>query len=100
VTPQIDKMIEQFDMAYKDGAATGVFTVLDVKKQLATAPDTYEEEDMDRCIPDMYRRPSSEFESCIKSIPSNESCVRPVSTSEVFKYGLVAMASASVERRK
>jgi hypothetical protein len=103
VTRDIDMMIKQFDVAYKDASATGVFTVLDVEKQLATAPDTYEEDDdyMDRCIPDMDRMPSIEFESCIKSIPSHESCVRPtVSAHEVFKSGLVAMASASVERRK
>lgn len=108
VTPQIDKMIEQFDVAYKDGAAVGLFTVLDVEKQLSSVSNTYEEEDMDRSIPDdVYYMPSSEFESCVRSIPSNESCIKPVgydgptlSTSDVFKSGLVAMASASVERKK
>jgi hypothetical protein len=90
VTPQIDKMIEQFDVAYKGDGEMGLFTVLDVEKQLAIAPNAYEDDEyMDRSISmDMY---SSSYESCVE--PKN-------STNNVFKSGLVAMASASVVRKK
>ena len=101
VTPEIDKMIEQFDVAYKHDSATGLFTVLDVEKQLHSVRKEYDDEMMDRCCDDMDR--------CLEYIPSdyssyeNESCVtlsKEVTTSDIFKSGLIAIASGSVERRK
>ena len=81
VTPQIDKMIEQFDAGYKEGVI-GVFTVLDIEKQLgASMPYEYDDcEEMDRSI----------------SFPVPEHN----SINNMFKLGLIETASASVERRK
>ena len=93
VTPQIDMMIEKFHMAYKDSLATGLFTVLDVEKQLNSVPhiDSYEELDMDRGLSDdIYM---GEFESCVSASVEKHS-------DDVFKTGLIASASASVNRRK
>jgi hypothetical protein len=102
VTPQVDMMIEQFHLAYKDSSAVGLFTVLDVEKQLNSISDSYDELDMDRGLSDeieigssyeTYSKPSSSSETCIK--PS-----RPSFNANVFKTGLVESASASVNRRK
>lgn len=87
VTPQIDTMIEKFDMGYKEGAI-GMFTVLDIEKQLGWTGEKDGEDDMDRCLPDrLYER---------------ESCIRPLANpiNDIFKSKIIASASASVERRK
>ena len=89
VTSQIDKMIEQFDVAYKE--KSGLFTVLDVEKQLNTQDHSKIESDdydMDRSC-----SMESSYESEVLEYDGS-------STSSIFKTGLVAMASASVERRK
>lgn len=87
VTPQIDKMIEQFDAGYKEGAI-GFFTVLDIEKQLGAsmASVSYEYEDceeMDRSLP-----------SLPLSFPEHDSI------NNIFKLGLIETASASVKKRK
>lgn len=114
VTPQIDTMIEQFDIGYKEGAI-GFFTVLDIEKQLGDTTHLYDydDTDMDRCLPSSL----CEYESCIYPVRSvsDESCIRssdgflseercilpdinPIN--DIFKSKLIASTSASVERRK
>ena len=114
VTPQIDTMIEQFDIGYKEGAI-GFFTVLDIEKQLGDTTHLYDydDTDMDRCLPSSL----CEYESCIYPVRSvsDESCIRssdgflseercilpdinPIN--DIFKSKLIASVSASVERRK
>ena len=80
VTPQIDKMIEQFDAGYKEGAI-GFFTVLDIEKQLGATMHYECDEMMDRSLPSF-------------PLPSHDSI------NNIFKLGLIETASASVKRRK
>jgi hypothetical protein len=91
VTPHVDMMIEQLHLAYKDSDAVGLFTVLDVEKQLNFRSES-DELDMDRGLSDEIDIGSS-FETCIKP-------PRPSFNADVFKKGLVESASASVNRRK
>lgn len=120
VTPHVDMMIEKFDLAYKDSLAVGLFTVLDVEKQLNFVSDSEEEHDMDRCLSDDIDMDSSSFETCVKSGSyESETCIKLIpsesnhadhtgnskpraapSPKYIFKKGLIESASASVNRRK
>ncbi len=85
VTPQVDMMIEQFYDAYKHSSAIGLFTVLDVEKQLNPYQHSSDDDmEMDRCI--------SSFDMGIKPDYSE--------SSDIFKKGLIASTSSSLDRCK
>ena len=85
VTPQVDMMIEQFYDAYKHSLAIGLFTVLDVEKQLNPYQHSSDDDmEMDRCI--------SSFDMGVKHDYSD--------SSDIFKKGLIASTSSSLDRCK
>jgi hypothetical protein len=91
VTSQIDMMIEAFAESYKDEKATGLFKVLDVEKQLNESDQH----------PDFSMYKIGDDEGVCLSLGDafydyDSNPLSPSSTSDMFKKGLVLMATDSL----